>query len=155
MVKSGSILIIGVILISVVGGGLFLSGDSDSDSTGSQITVFRSSSCGCCVSYISQLKSLGYNVEAIINNNINSIKAKYNIPGSMGSCHTSIIGDYFVEGHVPFEAITKLLEERPNIDGIAMPGMPEGSPGMPGHKRELFTVYSVNNGRMQDVFMEI
>jgi hypothetical protein len=136
-------------------GGFFLFDDSSPEPTGPHVTVFKSSSCGCCVSYIAQLKSRGYDVETINSDNMNSIKSKYGIPGNMESCHTALIGDYFVEGHVPFEAITKLLEERPDIDGIAMPGMPTGSPGMPGYKNELFTIYSVDNGKMQDTFMEI
>ena len=62
----------------------------------------------------------------------------------MEICHTTIIGDYFVEGHVPLEAVEKLLTEKPDIKGIAMPGMPSGSPGMPGAKKGDFVIYAVN-----------
>lgn len=64
----------------------------------------------------------------------------------MGSCHTAVIADYFVEGHIPIEAIEKLLEEKPGIDGIALPGMPTGSPGMPGQQTEAFKIYALSAG---------
>ena len=64
----------------------------------------------------------------------------------MQSCHTTVIGKYFVEGHMPFEAINKLLSENPDISGIALPGMPSGSPGMPGPQAEPFMVYSIKDG---------
>jgi hypothetical protein len=65
----------------------------------------------------------------------------------MESCHTTVIDGYFVEGHVPFEAIEKLLAERPDIDGIALPDMPAGSPGMPGRKSGPFDIYQVKDGQ--------
>ena len=68
----------------------------------------------------------------------------------MQSCHTSIIGDYYVEGHVPVEAIRKLLDERPSIDGIALPGMPQGSPGMSGEKAEPFVIYAITGGAVEE-----
>lgn len=82
------------------------------------------------------------------------IKDDLGIPPDMQSCHTLIVEDYFVEGHVPLEAIRKLLEEQPPIDGIALPGMPSGSPGMGGMKAEPFTIYSIVEGRV-DEFMTV
>ena len=72
----------------------------------------------------------------------------------MQSCHTAILGKYFIEGHVPLEAINKLLKERPDIDGIALPGMPIGTPGMPGEKEETFIIYQLVDGK-SSVFMTI
>ena len=77
---------------------------------------------------------------------MSSIKEKYQIPDNMQSCHTTIIEDYFVEGHVPIEAIRKLLATKPDIDGIALPGMPSGSPGMSGIKTEAFKIYALSDG---------
>ena len=85
---------------------------------------------------------------------MNSIKEKYNIPYNMQSCHTTEIGDYFVEGHVPIEAVNKLLAEKPDIDGITLPDMPSGSPGMPGPKREEFIIYSLKDGEAEE-FMRL
>ena len=72
----------------------------------------------------------------------------------MQSCHTTIIDKYFVEGHVPLEAINKLLKERPDIDGLALPGMPIGTPGMPGDKEEPYVIYQLVDGNFS-VFMTI
>ena len=72
----------------------------------------------------------------------------------MQSCHTTILGKYFIEGHVPLEAINKLLKEQPDIDGIALPGMPIGTPGMPGEKEEPYVIYQLIDGK-PSVFMTI
>ena len=76
------------------------------------------------------------------------------ISTEMESCHTMVIDDYFVEGHMPFEAIEKLLSERPDIDGIALPDMPSGTPGMPGEKIEEWVIYSIKDGQTF-IFMRI
>ena len=83
------------------------------------------------------------------------VKEKYGIPYSMRSCHTTVIGDYFVEGHVPIEAVEKLMLEKPDIKGIALPGMPSGSPGMPGSKQGPFIVYAINKDGSTSEFMRI
>lgn len=85
-------------------------------------------------------------METIYTEDMASIKAGYKIPRDMESCHTTVIGDYFVEGHVPIKAVEKLLNEKPNIEGIALPGMPSGSPGMSGAKVEKFKIYAISNG---------
>ncbi len=77
---------------------------------------------------------------------MSSIKKKYQIAQNMKSCHTGVIEDYFVEGHVPVEAIEEMLAEKPDISGIALPGMPPGSPGMPGQKTEAFKIYALSDG---------
>ena len=85
----------------------------------------------------------------------NSFKEGHGIPSFLESCHTTIIGNYFVEGHIPLEAVEKLLEEQPDIAGIAMSGMPSGSPGMPGTKTEDFIIFSVNRDGTYQEFMRI
>ena len=82
------------------------------------------------------------------------IKKKHNIPGEMQSCHTSVVGKYFIEGHVPIEAINKLLKDQPDIDGIVLPGMPMGTPGMPGNKEAPYVIYQLIDGEYS-VFMTI
>jgi hypothetical protein len=76
---------------------------------------------------------------------VSVIKEKYHIPDELHSCHTTVVGNYFIEGHVPMEAINKLLNEKPDIDGIALPGMPIGTPGMPGPKEAPFVIYQVKD----------
>ena len=122
---------------------------------GSQATVYKSISCGCCGGYASGLDSKGVDVKTVNLDDTSSIKAKYGIPSSMESCHTTVIGDYFVEGHVPYEAVSKLLTEKPDIKGIALPGMPSGSPGMPGAKRGDWTIYSIGNDGEISTFMAL
>ena len=118
------------------------------------IMIYKSSTCGCCELYASYFKKQGNPNADIYNVNIDDVKKDYKIPKTLESCHTTIIGDYFVEGHIPLEAIEKLLKEKPEIRGIAMPGMPSGSPGMPGVKSE-FVIYKVNFDGSYDEFMRM
>ena len=119
-----------------------------------EVTMYKDAKCGCCVGYAAALESQGYKVNKINTVDMGLIKSQYTIPGNMESCHTAIVGGYFVEGHVPLEAVQKLLDDQPNIDGIALPNMPAGSPGMPGVKRGPFTIYAITNGAAT-VFMEV
>ena len=118
------------------------------------VEVFKTPSCGCCYGYVLFLEKEKFNVKQTDMRSLHSIKQKYNIPLEMQSCHTTIIGKYFIEGHVPLEAINKLLKDQPDIDGIALPGMPIGTPGMPGKKEEPFVVYQLIDGKFS-IFMTI
>ena len=118
------------------------------------VQVFKSPSCGCCNGYVLFLEKENFKVKQTDLENIETIKQKYSIPLEMQSCHTTIIDKYFIEGHVPLEAINKLLKERPNIDGIALPGMPIGTPGMPGDKEKPYVIYKLVDGNFS-VFMTI
>lgn len=117
-----------------------------SENNKDKIVVYKDPNCGCCVGYVSYLKKQDFDTEIVNTRDMNSIKEQYGIPEDMESCHTTVIGDYFIEGHVPIEAINKLLEEKPDIDGIALPGMPSGSPGMPGFQRGPFNIRSLVDG---------
>ncbi len=116
--------------------------------------VFKTPSCGCCYGYVLFLEREKYNVKQTDMRSLHSIKQKYNIPVEMQSCHTTIIGKYFIEGHVPLAAINKLFKEKPDIDGIALPGMPIGTPGMPGKKEEPYVIYQLIDGKFS-IFMTI
>ena len=118
------------------------------------VEVFKTPSCGCCYGYVLFLEKEKYKVKQTDMRSLHSIKQKYNIPIEMQSCHTTIMGKYFIEGHVPIEAINKLLKEQPDIDGIALPGMPIGTPGMPGDKDEPYVIYQLTDGKFS-VFMTI
>ena len=118
------------------------------------ITMYSSPTCGCCHEYEKYLAAEGFEVESIRTEDFVEIKESRGIPPDMRSCHTGIVGEYFVEGHVPVEAIRKLLDEQPAIEGIALPGMPAGSPGMGGEKTEPFVIYSIVDGRV-DEFMTL
>ena len=118
------------------------------------VEVFKTPSCGCCYGYVLFLEKEKFKVKQTDMRSLHTIKQKYNIPVEMQSCHTTILGKYFIEGHVPFEAVNKLLKEQPNIDGIALPGMPIGTPGMPGDKDEPYVIYQLIDGKFS-VFMTI
>jgi len=118
------------------------------------VEVFKTPSCGCCYGYILFLEEKKFKVKQTDMRSLHTIKKKYNIPVEMQSCHTTIMGKYFIEGHVPFEAVDKLLKDQPDIDGIALPGMPIGTPGMPGDKDELYIIYQLKDGK-SSVFMTI
>lgn len=113
---------------------------------GPTITVYKSAQCGCCVGYVAELEKAGYTVETKIVDDMNVIKQQYGIERDMQSCHTAVVDGYFIEGHVPIEAVQKLLAERPDIDGIALPNMPAGSPGMPGTKSGPWAIYALADG---------
>jgi hypothetical protein len=118
------------------------------------VEVFKTPSCGCCYGYVLFLKKENFKVKQTDMRSLHLIKKKYNIPLEMQSCHTTILDKYFIEGHVPIEAINKLLKEKPDIDGIALPGMPIGTPGMPGEKEEAYIIYQLIDGK-SSVFMTI
>jgi len=113
------------------------------------LTQYRTPTCGCCHQYESYLGDHGVKVEVVEISDTTPIHERFNIPSSVLSCHTSEIGGYFVEGHVPVEVIDELLAERPEIDGIALPGMPSGSPGMGGEKTAPFVIYAVSDGEAE------
>jgi len=157
MNKKTVIVIVGIVILGVVLLKLFskenpnvLSGVHNAE----KVTIYKSSYCGCCGEHASYLKKNDLDVEIIKTNDMDTIKNKYKISKDMQSCHTALIGDYFVEGHVSMVAINKLLTEKPSIDGIALPEMPAGSPGMPGLKSEPFTIYSITDGEVSE-FMKI
>ena len=116
--------------------------------TKEKLVVYQSPTCGCCSGWVANMEENGFNVEAIKTEDMYSTKVNAGIDMSLSSCHTGFIGDYFVEGHVPHDAIEKLLNERPDIKGITVPGMPSGInvPGMEvSNDRAKFDVLAVNN----------
>lgn len=115
-----------------------------------EVEMYKSPTCGCCGKYAEYLSAKGFKVKVIEMNDPTEIKKKLGVPQEMWACHTLKIDRYFVEGHVPVEGIQKLLKGKPNIDGIALPGMPEGSPGMGGVKRGPFTIYSISKGEIRE-----
>ena len=101
-----------------------------------KVFSYRSASCGCCKKWINHLRDNGLEVVDNIVEDVSVIKNQYQIPNNLRSCHSAQIDNYTIEGHVPIESINKLFREKPNINGIAVPGMPLGSPGMEMHSHE-------------------
>ena len=113
------------------------------------ITVWKSPTCGCCGGWVDYMRGKGYQVGVNLVADPDPIKAKLGVPEALYSCHTAKIDDYLVEGHVPEAAVAKLLAERPALKGIALPGMPAGSPGMDGVPGIYRIVSFDANGRIQ------
>ena len=149
------------IIFAVIIAGLVVSGavwglanyKPASSSDKPKITVFLSPTCGCCQEYITYLRSKGFNVDKKETQNMLSIKEKYGISSDIEGCHTSVVGDYFVEGMVPAEAINKLLAEKPEIKGITLPGMPDNAPGMPGFNIKGLKAYQISAEGTSSEFM--
>ena len=154
--KNNILTIVVVILVAVGGYYMFGQGSGsevgkvtqDEMSTGQKITVYKSPSCGCCVGYVGELEKEGFDVEMVVVEDMSTIKEEHNIPREMESCHTSVVDGYFIEGHMPISVVRDLLEEKPEIDGIALPNMPAGTPGMPGIKTKPWEIYQLTDGEV-------
>ena len=119
------------------------------------VLVYKTPTCGCCNGWIEHLEAAGFTVEARNITDIMSVKRDGGVPVAMTSCHTALIDGYVVEGHVPIDQIERLLSERPDIAGIAVPGMPVGSPGMEGRNAKPYQVLSFSRDGSTSVFAEI
>ena len=121
----------------------------------STVEVYKSPSCGCCSKWVDHLRSHGFTVRTTDTEAIDELKTKHGVPRQARSCHTALVGGYVVEGHVPAADIQRLLKERPAIAGIAVPGMPIGSPGMevPGVKPQSFNVMAFSKDGATRVFV--
>lgn len=94
------------------------------------VTVYKSPSCGCCAKWAEYLATEGFNVTTVDDADLQAIKQEHGVLPRLESCHTAVVGDYVIEGHVPAQDIRRLLRERPNLIGLSAPGMPQMSPGM-------------------------
>ena len=104
------------------------------------VTVYKTPTCGCCVKWIDHLEAGGLTVEAVDLDSVAGIKREHGVPNELASCHTALVDGYVIEGHVPVEDVLRLLEERPDVAGLAVPEMPIGSPGMEGPNPERYEV---------------
>ncbi len=115
------------------------------------ITVHRSPTCGCCKAWVQHLEDNGFQTTDIVTEDVATVKHQYGIPDELTSCHTAVIDGYAIEGHVPASDIKRLLAEKPQVSGLAVPQMPMGSPGMEsGNIKEPFSVLSFRpDGRVK------
>jgi hypothetical protein len=110
-----------------------------------QATLYKNPQCGCCETYADYLEDNGLEVEVVPTHDLVQISRDAGVPGALQGCHSMMVEEYVVDGHVPVDIVMRLLEERPEIEGITLPGMPAGSPGMGGEKTGPFTVYAVTD----------
>ena len=123
---------------------VFLSHATAPAATPIPVTLYKNPSCACCEGYAQYLEQNGFKVDVRPTNDLTEISRKAGIPEELEGCHTSFIGAYVVDGHVPVKTIRKLLDDKPDIAGITLPGMPSGSPGMYGEKTEPLAVLAIS-----------
>lgn len=112
-------------------------------------TMFRDAGCGCCLKWLEQVKaSFGQQAVVVNAKDMEAVKDKQGVPQALRSCHTVLVGGYVIEGHVPAKEIARLLREKPrDVKGLAVAGMPIGSPGMEhGSHREAYKVMTFGPG---------
>ena len=94
------------------------------------MAVYKTPTCGCCAKWVEHMKQNGFTVHVTDMNDLSTIKTKHGVPSRLQSCHTAVVNGYVVEGHIPAADVKRLLKEKPAVAGLALPGMPQGSPGM-------------------------
>jgi hypothetical protein len=117
-----------------------------------QLTVYKSPTCGCCAKWVEYMQAKGFAATVTNMADVTPIKMKHGLPPRLASCHTTLIGGYVIEGHVPVEDIRRLLKEKPAILGLAAPGMPAGSPGMDVPNSPPYDVVSFDKDGRTRVF---
>jgi hypothetical protein len=123
------------------------------------VQVYKTPTCGCCSKWVDHMRYAGFTVHAedVSQQALDAVKLKYGVPATVNSCHTARLAGYIVEGHIPADAVKKMLKERPKVVGIAVPGMPIGSPGMeiPGVRAQQYDVLSFDKTGATKVFLTI
>jgi hypothetical protein len=122
------------------------------------VLVYKTATCGCCAGWVEHMRQAGFTVDARdlpSNTELMRVKVDVGVPGEMATCHTALLDGYVVEGHVPADQVKRLLAERPEVAGIAVPGMPIGSPGMEGPGARPYRVLSFDRQGGSAVFAEV
>ncbi|MFQ5938123.1 MAG: DUF411 domain-containing protein [Acidiferrobacterales bacterium] len=140
--------VIGLILLVAVSVGC-TRGPADA----TEVVVYKSATCGCCKDWIRHLEANGFAVKAHDVSDLAALKRQNGVSRRLASCHTARIGDYVIEGHVPAQDIKRLLAAKPNVKGLAVPGMPVGSPGMEvGARKDRYNVYTFDKAGRTTVY---
>ena len=116
------------------------------------MTVYKSASCGCCSKWVAHVQAAGFAVSERNTDDMDSVKGEMGVPSALQSCHTALVGGYVIEGHVPADLVRRLLREKPKSMGLAVPGMPVGSPGMEGLPKDRYAVLLFERNGTTTVF---
>lgn len=118
------------------------------------VRVYKSPTCGCCTAWVDHLREEGFEVRVEDGREVTAAKVELGVPPGVQSCHTAVVDGYVVEGHVPADAIRDLLSERPDVSGVAVPGMPVGSPGMEVEdgRQDPYDILTFDDGGATEVF---
>jgi hypothetical protein len=119
------------------------------------VLVYKDPTCGCCSGWVEHMRAAGFQVESRDSNDMPSVKRDAGVSLEHSSCHTALVGGYVVEGHVPADLVKKMIAERPDIAGIAAPGMPMGSPGMEGPGAQPYDVVAFRRDGRSTVYAEV
>jgi len=136
------------ILLTIAAAAAFLSTAANA----AQLTVMKSPYCGCCAKWIEHVQQHGFTVKVVDTEDMASVKKRLGVPDRLASCHTTMAGGYFIEGHVPAADIKRLLAQKPKATGIAVPGMPAGSPGMEAAGKEPYATVLVRADGTTGIF---
>jgi hypothetical protein len=113
------------------------------------VVVHKDPNCGCCSGWVAHLEANGFRVQVLDTAELDRVKTRLGVPSDLQACHTAEVEQYVIEGHVPAAALKRFLAERPNASGLAVPGMPSGSPGMGGESEEYqVTLFGPNERRV-------
>jgi hypothetical protein len=129
--------VIGLMLVVAAGAGC-----TQAPAERTELVVYKSATCGCCKDWIRHLETNGFAVTGYDVQDLAQLKRQNGVSPQLGSCHTARVGGYVIEGHVPAQDIKRLLADRPGVAGLAVPGMPAGSPGMEGPRKDPYNVYT-------------
>lgn len=165
MQRTGKFIIVGAAALAISAGALFM-GSARQRAVGAApgattpvaladaptITVYKSPTCGCCKSWVEHLEKHGFKVSAHDVMDMGPIKDQFGVSTALESCHTAMVDGYVIEGHVPADVIARLLKERPQVAGLAVPGMPMGSPGMEGPYKERYDVIAFSRDGQTQVY---
>jgi hypothetical protein len=122
---------------------------------GTAVTMYKQVGCGCCSIWAEHLRKAGFKVSSMEMPDLDRVKTTYGVPRQVQTCHTALIDGYVVEGHVPLDAIQKLLKERPKVAGIGVAGMPIGSPGMEnGSRKDPYDVVAFDRDGKTSVYLK-
>lgn len=117
------------------------------------VEVFKSPTCGCCGAWVDHLKAAGFPVRVTEVGDTTVTRKRYGFPDKFGSCHTGVVNGYVVEGHVPADEVKRMLAMKPAAIGLAVPGMPPGSPGMEvGARKDPYDVFLIDRNGRESVF---
>lgn len=140
------------VVLILAAGAVFLAMGRQEAPAGPVVQVTKNPACACCAEWVEHLKDEGFQVEVENTGDMAAAKRRWRVPGDLSSCHTARVGEYVIEGHVPGEDIRRLLAEKPDIVGLAVPGMPVGSPGMEGPRPVRYEVVAFDGSGGREVY---
>lgn len=146
--------LVAAVVVLAASGGAALAVKQPAAAAGPEITVYKSPTCGCCTAWVEHLRENGFDVNAQDTDQLARIKADHGVPRGLQACHTAVVDGYIIEGHVPAEVIRRFLDEAPDAAGLAVPGMPVGSPGMevPGRPDEPYDILAFDRDGKTSVY---